>query len=114
MVAVVVWALVLARAVPGVQWDRGVFVSTAERLRAGNRLYADVWDNKDPLFHYALGRWRTVSPLSDMCRPWNGSGSARAGTQAVAFSLQPPPQDHQSPGAADLVILRHRGRGQTP
>ena len=30
------------------------FVSVCERLRAGDRLYADVWDNKDPFFYYTL------------------------------------------------------------
>lgn len=29
-------------------------VSAAERIGAGDRLYADVWDNKDPYYYYAL------------------------------------------------------------
>lgn len=66
-VTVVVWVFVALRAVPDVRsWDRGVFVSVAERLVAGDRLYVDVWDNKEPLFYYvtAVGRW--VSPWADI------------------------------------------------
>lgn len=29
-------------------------VTAAHRIRAGDRLYADVWDNKDPYYYYAL------------------------------------------------------------
>lgn len=41
--------------------DYGVFISVAERLKAGDHLYSQVWDNKDPLFYYllALSRWKT-------------------------------------------------------
>ena len=45
--------------------DRGVFVSTAERMVAGDRLYVDVWDNKDPVFYYLMAAGRLVSPLMD-------------------------------------------------
>src|SRR5262249_25051251 len=39
--------------------DRGVFVSVAERLLAGDKLYKTVFDNKDPFFYYliAFQRW---------------------------------------------------------
>jgi hypothetical protein len=43
--------------------DRGIYVSVAERLLAGDSLYSGVWDNKEPLFYYfvaaqrALGSW---------------------------------------------------------
>jgi hypothetical protein len=43
--------------------DRGVYVSVAERLLAGDTLYSGVYDNKEPLFYYfvaaqrALGSW---------------------------------------------------------
>ena len=60
------WALVAVRAVPGLERDRGIFVSTAERLLAGDRLYVEAWDNKDPLFYYVLAAGRMVSPLMDV------------------------------------------------
>lgn len=83
-VTVVVWALLLIRAVPGVLWDRGVFVSTAERLLAGDRLYAEVWDNKDPLFYYTLALGRTVSPLMDVVLEYGWLAAACAGVLLLA------------------------------
>ncbi len=40
--------------------DYGFFLGMAERLRAGERLYVDVWDNKDPLVFYLLSSARTL------------------------------------------------------
>jgi hypothetical protein len=46
---------------------RGIFVSVAARLLAGDTLYSGVWDNKEPLFYYfvagqlTLGRWSEVA-----------------------------------------------------
>jgi hypothetical protein len=43
--------------------DRGVYVSVAERLLAGDILYSGVYDNKEPLFYFfvaiqrVLGSW---------------------------------------------------------
>jgi hypothetical protein len=56
--------LVLVRGKPTTEADAGVFLSVAARLLRGDRLYADVYDNKGPLFYYtyagALGilDWR--------------------------------------------------------
>ena len=61
----ITWLIVLTRAVPSRTGDRGVFVSVAERLVAGDRLYTEVWENKDPFFFYLLASGRTVSPYSD-------------------------------------------------
>ena len=67
VVAVVLaWVVALPRLVPSTFGDHGTFVSVAERLLAGDRLYVDVWDNKDPLFYYALALGRLVSPLADV------------------------------------------------
>ena len=64
--AVVSWGVALVRAMPSFSSpDRGVFVSVAERLVTGDRLYTDVWDNKDPLFYYMLALGRLASPLMD-------------------------------------------------
>ena len=56
--------LVLLRGEPFVRSDPGVFMSVAARLLEGDRLYAEVFDNKDPLFFYSyagalwVGGWR--------------------------------------------------------
>ncbi|KRF46063.1 DUF2029 domain-containing protein [Terrabacter sp. Soil810] len=63
---VLAWAVTLPRLVPSTFGDHGTYVSVAERLLAGDRLYVDVWDNKDPLFYYALAIGRLVSPLADV------------------------------------------------
>ena len=61
------WVTILPRLVPGRHSDRGVFVSVAERLLAGDTLYSGVYDNKEPLFYYfvasqlALGSWAQVA-----------------------------------------------------
>lgn len=62
----VTWAVVGARLIPGVELDRGIFVSVAERIAAGDRLYIDVWDNKDPLFYLLGSLGRLVSPYADI------------------------------------------------
>ncbi len=56
--------LVLLRGEPFARSDPGVFMSVAARLLEGDRLYAEVFDNKDPLFFYSYagalwaGGWR--------------------------------------------------------
>lgn len=56
--------LVFLRGAPSLESDAGIFLSVAARLLHGDRLYADVFDNKDPLFFYAhvatlkVGGWR--------------------------------------------------------
>jgi len=45
-------ALALLRGYPWLTSDQGVFLSVAARLLDGDILYADVIDNKDPLFLY--------------------------------------------------------------
>ena len=52
--------------------DQGVFLSIAARVLDGDRLYADVIDNKDPLFFYAhaaalwIGGWRGPAALDGL------------------------------------------------
>ncbi|MFM6848007.1 MAG: glycosyltransferase 87 family protein [Terrabacter sp.] len=62
----VAWVATLPRLVPSTTGDHGTYVSVAERLLAGDRLYVDVWDNKDPFFYYVLALGRLVSPLADV------------------------------------------------
>lgn len=68
LICAAVWLVSLPRMIPilagGV--DHGTFVSVAERLLAGDRLYADVYDNKDPLFFYLLAGARAVSDYGDL------------------------------------------------
>ena len=42
--------------------DYGFFTGIAERLRAGDTLYVEVWDNKDPLVFYTLAIARNLGP----------------------------------------------------
>jgi hypothetical protein len=51
--------LVFLRGTPAVKDDQGIFLSVIGRLLAGDRLYVDVFDNKDPLFFYtgAIAVW---------------------------------------------------------
>lgn len=60
------WAVAIPRLTPSTFGDHGTYASVAERLLAGDRLYVDVWDNKDPLFYYVLALGRLVSPLADV------------------------------------------------
>lgn len=54
-----IWFFLYVRVIPSPSrtMDTGIFVSVAERLRAGDILYVTVWDNKDPLFYWALALW---------------------------------------------------------
>lgn len=56
-----VWMVLVPRMVSRATPDTAVFVSVAERLRAGDRLYVDVVAGKDPLFYYELAIVRSVS-----------------------------------------------------
>jgi hypothetical protein len=64
--ALVVWVAVLPRLVPGLDLDRGIFVSVAERLLAGDRLYDQVFDNKEPVFYYLLAAQRALGPWAEV------------------------------------------------
>jgi hypothetical protein len=58
------WFLLAFKELPVRNGDYGMFISVAERLRAGDRLYVDVYENKDPLFHYTLALGRSVTPFA--------------------------------------------------
>jgi len=58
------WFIIALRAIPVPAGDYGMFVTVAERLKAGDRLYVDVYENKDPFFHYALALGRSVTPYA--------------------------------------------------
>ena len=82
------WALTMSRAIPYRDGDRGVFASVAERVVAGDRLYVDVWDNKEPLFYLTLALGRTISPYVDVLLElaWLATGSLA--TYSIARSCR--------------------------
>jgi hypothetical protein len=95
--------LTLLRGRPTLDVDAGVFLSVAARLLHGDRLYTQVWDNKDPLFFYTdaaalwIGGWRgpflldalwlAVAALSVLLLLRRLGHSVE--TQAVAFVAYP-------------------------
>lgn len=50
----VVAAMTVPRAITGAVGDYGFFTAVADRLRAGDTLYEQVWDNKDPFVFYSI------------------------------------------------------------
>jgi len=62
---VLTWVVLAPRLVPSLLWDRGIFVSVGERLLAGDTLYSQVWDNKDPFFFYFVAAQRWAGPLAE-------------------------------------------------
>ena len=64
--------LALLRGEPRWNGDQGVFLSIAARMLDGDRLYADVIDNKEPLFFYAhagalwIGGWKAPAALDGL------------------------------------------------
>ena len=50
----VVAAMTVPRAITGAVGDYGFFTAVADRLRAGDVLYEQVWDNKDPFVFYSI------------------------------------------------------------
>jgi hypothetical protein len=61
-IAVAIFPLLM----PSHLFDRGIFVSVAERLLVGDRLYAGVWDNKGPLFFYLVALERQAGSVGEI------------------------------------------------
>ncbi len=62
---VLVWVFTVSITVPQLwpgNFDYGFFTAVAERLRAGDVLYEEVWDNKDPFVFYSIALARTFGP----------------------------------------------------
>jgi len=60
-----VWVFTVSITVPQLwpgNFDYGFFTAVAERLRAGDVLYEEVWDNKDPFVFYSIALARTFGP----------------------------------------------------
>ena len=58
------WVVVMTipRAITGGVADYGFFTAIAERMRAGDTLYMEVWDNKDPFVFFFLAVARSIGP----------------------------------------------------
>ncbi len=52
--SLVTWIIIFPLLIPDRNGDRGIILSTAARMLAGDRLYAEVFDNKEPLFYYLV------------------------------------------------------------
>jgi hypothetical protein len=65
-IAVAVWIAVFPLLVPGTHGDRGIFVSVAQRLLAGDTLYVDVFDNKEPIFFYFVALQRMAGAWAEI------------------------------------------------
>ncbi len=70
LLLVITWVVVIAITVPQAQsigpqpnGDYGFFTAVAERLVAGDRLYVDIWDNKDTLFNGFVTLSSLVNPV---------------------------------------------------
>lgn len=72
---------IIVRAMPTPTNDFMAFLQVSTRLRFGDRLYADVWDNKDPLFHYTIA-------LFDVARPWGHFALELAWMSVAVWALQ--------------------------
>jgi hypothetical protein len=86
-IVVAVWAVLVWRAVPVPLGDQGTFVTVAERLLAGDRLYLDVAENKDPLFHYVNAAFRIVGPFGTWALSLVLLGAASAAAYSISRSL---------------------------
>lgn len=79
------WFALVPRLIPdGSFEDTGVFWSVADRLVAGDVLYAGVWDNKDPLFYLTLAAGRAVSPFAPTLLEVLWVACAAASAQTIA------------------------------
>lgn len=85
--------LVLVRGEPKATSDQGVFLSIAARMLDGDRIYADVVDNKDPFFFYTY-----AGAL------WVGGWRAPAALDGIWFAL----------AAVSIVLLLRELRAPTP
>ena len=84
------WIVTVARSIPLRDGDRGVFASMAERLAAGDTLYVDVWDNKEPLFYLTLAAGRLVSPYMDVAIELLWLGASALAMYAVLRASEVP------------------------
>jgi hypothetical protein len=81
------WIITIPRLVPGRDSDRGVFVSVAERLLAGDMLYSGVYDNKEPLFYYFVALQLALGPWAEVAAEALSIAIAAAAAYVIAMKL---------------------------
>lgn len=64
--AILLWVLRIPLTIPSLSADRGVYVSSAERLLAGDKLYSEIFEAKDPIFIWQIAFGRLFSPIMDI------------------------------------------------
>ena len=67
--------------------DYAFFSFVAERLLTGDRLYIDIWDNKEPFLFYILALGRLLSPLSGWFFEFLWFAVAATASYAIAWRL---------------------------
>lgn len=77
--------LIAPLVVPSLCCDGAIWVSVAERLLAGDRLYSEVYDNKDPLFFYFLAGQRALGPWAQVAAEVLLIGIASAASYSIAI-----------------------------
>lgn len=65
LLVTLVWLVTLTQIMPLPSLDRGILQSVAARLLAGDVLYRDVVDNKEPLFFYAAALQARLGPAAE-------------------------------------------------
>src|SRR5262245_12273603 len=63
---IITWAAILPLMVPAHVSDRDIYVFVADRILAGDRLYVDVYDNKDPLFYYLVAAQISIGGIGEI------------------------------------------------
>lgn len=64
--ATALWILLFPSLVPSVDTDYGIFASVADRLLAGDILYKQVFDNKEPFVYYFVAVQREIGPVGPL------------------------------------------------
>jgi len=80
------WTVLIPGLVPDRISDRGIFVSVAGRLLAGDTLYREVYDNKDPLFYYFVTLQLILGPWAEVAAEALLIASAAAAAYVLAAS----------------------------
>lgn len=102
--------LTIPRAISRGVADYGFITGIAERLRVGDALYVQVWDNKDPLIYYSLALARSIGPngvigawLLELA--WIVLGAAAVYVVARFQQLSRPLSAYVGFGLAPLILL---------
>jgi hypothetical protein len=87
LTVIATWVAVVPLLVPDRLFDRGIFVSVAARLLAGDILYSEVYDNKEPLFFYFVAGQLALGPWAELGAEAMLIAMAAAGTYFIAVKV---------------------------